>query len=190
MNLKLFREVIKMRRSALGDRFKGFYALFLLGQSAIPSLALACTCIWSGPFLKVAPSTALIVRAKVIDYYGESRGISLAMDVEVIEVLSGSNDLRQIRIWGDNGSQCRPYVSAFPEGTEWIFAVSPSKNERESGGFALSACGEYWVKVENSMITGRIAGSNFPRADQKPDQMELEVFKGALSQAISAKLDG
>src|SRR5688572_19580500 len=103
-----------------------------------PVDASACSCTWSGPLLTVGPRTELIVRAKVLSYHAS------AMDVEVIEMLKGVSNSRRIRIWGDNGAQCRPYVSRFPIGTEWILAVSPNLEPESApaGDYAISVCGE------------------------------------------------
>lgn len=74
-------------------------------------------------------------------HFDRSRGVDRAMEVEVFEVLKGSARGRRLRIWGDDGAQCRPYVSGFTVGTEWIFAV----NRLRGGDYVISVCGEYWA---------------------------------------------
>jgi hypothetical protein len=45
------------------------------------------------------------------------------MNVQVLEVIGGACNAPTLRVWGDSGALCRPYVNAFPAGTEWTFAV-------------------------------------------------------------------
>ncbi len=116
------------------------------------------------PFLTVAPRAETIIRATVVNYHGKSRGVDLSMDVDVLEVLKGVVASKRIRIWGDNGSQCRPYVSGFPVGTEWVFAISRLRQVGSTpADFFVNGCGEYWAKVESSAVLGRLTSPS-PRA--------------------------
>lgn len=121
--------------------------LALLVTLLAPGVALACSCMWSGPFTKVALGTDLVVLAEVRSYHRHS------MDVAVVEVLKGGEDRREIRVWGDSGALCRPYVTAFPRGTRWIFAL---KREPGTRDYIISVCGEYWLEVRGDQAVGRI----------------------------------
>jgi hypothetical protein len=77
------------------------------------------------------------------------------MEVEVSEALKGDPKGANVRIWGDTGILCRPYVTAFPVGTEWVFAVH-SNPEKAEGGYVISACGEYAVRVQKDSVTGKL----------------------------------
>ena len=112
-----------------------------------PADLLACTCVPAGPFLSVSARETLIVRGTVARYVGHG------MDVDVRETLKGQPGAATVRIWGDTGLLCRPYVSQFPIGTEWVFAVRPSV-ERGESGYAISACGEYAMRVEKDRVSG------------------------------------
>jgi hypothetical protein len=122
----------------------------LLAALAAPGAALACRCIWAGPFTKVALATDLVVLADVRSY--ERHG----MDVAVIEVLKGEEVRRTIRVWGDDGALCRPYVATFPRGTRWILAL---ERERETGSsdYAISGCGAFWLSVRSDQAVGRVS---------------------------------
>jgi hypothetical protein len=134
---------------------------------ALPNGAAACSCVWGGPFSKVALHKEVIVLGEVSSYYKNS------MDVQVIEVIKGKEKRGTIRIWGDNGALCRPYVSLFPIGTTWLLALSalPAKTVGEqlrlgseegfisspdNKEYALSVCGEFWLKVRRQEAVGRI----------------------------------
>ena len=58
--------------------------LVLLAILGLPKPAFACSCMWAGPFSKVAPGKELIVLGEVMDHYKNS------MDVRVIEVPQGN----------------------------------------------------------------------------------------------------
>lgn len=126
---------------------RGFGLLALLVTLLAPGVALACSCMWNGPFTKVALGTDLVVLAEVRSYHRHS------MDVAVVEVLKGGEDRREIRVWGDSGALCRPYVTAFPRGTRWIFAL---KREPGTRDYIISVCGEYWLEVRGDQAVGRI----------------------------------
>jgi hypothetical protein len=123
--------------------------LAILAIALVPGVALACTCAWVGPFTKMALGTDLVVLGEVRAY--DRHG----MDVTVFEVLRGRDPRRTIRVWGDTGALCRPYVTSFPIGTRWIFAVRRSRTPSESG-YAISFCGEHWLEVRGDQAVGRI----------------------------------
>jgi len=148
-----------------------FWGVFQLGVEAS-----ACSCNWNGPFRKVAPQSEVVIRGTVTGYHGEQRGVPLAMDVEVLEIIKGNTNQRRVRIWGDNGWLCRPSVTHFPVGTEWILALNGpgSKPGATPGYYAMSICGQFWLKV----IDGRVIG-NFDNAQdwQASQELSLEEFR-------------
>jgi hypothetical protein len=144
----------------------------------LPGVASACSCLWAGGFLTVAPNAEIIVRARVVDYHGRNRKVDLAMDVEVAEVLKGGSVPARVRVWGDSGALCRPYVSAFPRGTEWIFAIRPLSGSREpdahrGGDFYIPGCGAYWLEVKGDRVRGHIRGGapGPPQEDEPLDSI-------------------
>jgi len=137
--------------------------------------AQACSCGWGGPFLTVAPKAPIIIRGVVQSYQGEGRGIKLGMDIKVLEVLKGRLAEPITRVWGSNGAQCRPYVSLFPVGTEWIFALNGpgSKPGMNNTGYAISDCGRYWLQVQKGEVVGNIDDAANIDAVQKRPLSEL-----------------
>jgi hypothetical protein len=134
---------------SLSRLYLGILAI-LVAAFAEPGVALACRCVWAGPFTKVALATELVVLADVKSY--ERHG----MDVAVIEVLKGKEDRRTIRVWGDDGALCRPYVATFPRGTRWILAL---QREPGSGDYAISGCGAFWLAVKGDQVVGRVTAT-------------------------------
>jgi len=96
-----------------------------------------------------------------------------SMDVRVIEVLKGTEEGKTIRIWGDTGALCRPYVSHFPVGTTWFFAVQKTTGEQASSlwerlfpsahksDFAISICGDFWLEVRDGRAVGRVTVEHY-----------------------------
>jgi hypothetical protein len=76
------------------------------------------------------------------------------MEVEVREVFKGAAQPVKIRIWGDTGALCRPYVTQFPIGTEWVFAVSKENPSKSASDYAISVCGDFWIRTEKDSVTG------------------------------------
>ncbi|HEU5311174.1 MAG TPA: hypothetical protein VFV24_06945 [Candidatus Eisenbacteria bacterium] len=136
---------------------KTFLALALV-FSFLPSHASGCSCAWAGPFLRVSEQTDLIIRGTVVEYHRRVGDIWHAMDVHVEEVLRGRVTTKKIRIWGDNGIMCRPYVTQFPRNTEWIFAIHKNKVESKND-YVISGCGEYFLRVEDGVVTGAVTDS-------------------------------
>jgi len=141
------------------------FFLLLLALAVRPESVLACSCLDSGPFSKVAPGADLVVVGEVVSHHENS------MQVEVVQVLKGEETRKRLTFWGDNGMQCRPYVSQFPEKTRWVFAVSLHKGAQgdlsnlekplpewaaKPPFYVISVCGSYWLEVRGEDAYGRI----------------------------------
>ena len=68
------------------------------------------------------------------------------MSVEVDGVLQGRLTSAKLRVEGDDGHLCRPYVSRFPVGTRWVFALNRLRDDSQD--YYVSVCGFYAQKVE------------------------------------------
>jgi hypothetical protein len=149
-----------------------YISAILIGLSVLllaPS-AHACSCGSDGSSLvQLAKKSQLVIRGKVLNYnwyqydlqgqrYKDEQkreGRPLSMTVEVQEIYKGKPKSRQVVVWGDNGMMCRPYVTQFPIGTEWVFALSPDSRSQK-GEIAISVCGEYALQVQdNRVLMGR-----------------------------------
>jgi hypothetical protein len=87
--------------------------------------AFACDCNYQGPFLKMAEQTNFVALVKVEKYltFREVDKMPLSMEVEIIEIYKGKENRKRIKLWGDNGIQCRPYLSTFKEGQYYVVAL-------------------------------------------------------------------
>jgi len=132
----------------------GLCAALLVYLAAAPMLASACSCAWRGPFLTVAPGAPLVVRGRVLRHHP---GPGPAMDVLVLETLTGGLLDSGLRVQMGDGMQCRPDMAGFPAGSEWVLALN-GPGAKPGDGLALSHCGEYWVRVEGDEAVGRLEG--------------------------------
>jgi hypothetical protein len=176
----------------------------LIGLSILllaPS-ARSCSCVSNGSSLvQLAKKSELVIRGKVLKYNWDRynlegqrskdrqkrKGTALSMTVEVQEVYKGKIKSRQVVVWGDNGMICRPYVTQFPIGTEWVFALSPDSWTKK-GEVAISVCGEYALQVQNNRVLmgrERVSGSIMDpvitgTAKAKPEVVSLPELRKRL----------
>lgn len=126
-----------------------------MGFSMNPSPTCPCSCNWRGPFLSVVKDAPLVILGRVLRHHP---GQKPSMDVLVLETLSGGLlDSGMVVQMGD-GMQCRPSLDSFPPRSEWILALN-GPGSKPGNGFALSHCGEYWVRIEGKDIVGSIDGT-------------------------------
>src|SRR6185503_18031891 len=124
------------------------------------STAEACRCDLNGASFEHLAKNATLVVQGIVDSQASPKG---SIQVSVSRVLKGSLDraAEPIRVWGDDGKLCRPYVSTFPPGTEWVFVLDNRSFHgfpRQPGprDYSLSICGAYWLRVEGNRVSGRI----------------------------------
>jgi hypothetical protein len=99
--------------------------------------ALGCSCASNNtPFTTFAKSSDLVLRGKVLELgsYAPGRrsdsypnGLPMTMTLAVQEIYKGKLNSKQIKIQGGEGLSCRPYLSEFSTGTEWVLAISTIK---------------------------------------------------------------
>jgi hypothetical protein len=120
----------------------------------------ACDCGSNGEFLKVAPKSQLVALVKVKKYltfkkiYDEQTPMS--MEVEVISIYKGKEKRKILKIWGDNGNLCRPYLSQFKTGEYYIIAFTKGSDgtqghvhdDERITDYTISICGNYWLRVD------------------------------------------
>ena len=147
--------------------------------------AYACSCAFSErSFIQLTQRSELVIRGKVLDYNWnkgdtEHKIRPNAMIVEVKEVYKGAIKPVQLIVWGDNGMQCRPYVTQFPVGTEWILSLSKD-SWAKTRELAISGCGEYWLQVKDGDVVGKVRDGRFKA---KPEVMSLPNFRKLLRAA-------
>lgn len=147
-----------------------------------PSFSNACSCVWKGAFLTAAQDAPLVVIGKILRHHP---GKSPTMDVLVLETLKGGILDSGMTIRMGDGMYCRPAIDVFPIGTTWILAIN-GLGAKPGSGWAISHCGEYWLKVENDDVVGSIDGDM-----KQSKRMPMGEFKNRfIYPKFSDKLSG
>lgn len=156
-------------------------ALIASGTEAPP--AGACSCRWLGPFVTVARQSPVILRGVVQRQGGTSRVGPRWMELEVEEVFKGGRGEKRVIVFGGDGMLCRPEVSRFPVGSQWVLALDgPGSKPGVEGGHALSACGTSWLEVAD----GEVAGNVDDELDETTVQrVSLADFRARLARALA-----
>jgi hypothetical protein len=107
----------------------------------------ACSCEWSGNFLKIANNSELVIKGKIIEhnyhtengkrfkdydkYFAETLknefdpyyGTGESIKVEIIEIIKGKEKRKIIEIFDTDGADCRASIREFETGKTYIFAT-------------------------------------------------------------------
>jgi hypothetical protein len=152
-----------------------------------------CSCSYAGNFLKISKHVDIVVIIKVTDYkdYFVLTGASpndinqpQSATFEIVEILKGQENRKEIKVFGDNGFLCRPYINKFQKGKYYIVGLYKCQNiERENGiketvdDYQISSCGDYWVDYspDNKTVKG------FINKKKKPTIMTLEKIKSVIA---------
>jgi len=123
--------------------------LILILTIYAPITTIACSCDWLGDFFEATKKSNpdLIVKAKIISKITDDDGFQMKMKVEIVKTLKGQSSTNTISIWGDQGADCRPYISGFEIGDVYYFAIHEYENEYE-----LINCGEHFLKVVDDFV--------------------------------------
>ncbi|WP_104734378.1 hypothetical protein [Hanstruepera ponticola] len=127
----------------------------LILMFSIQSFACSCECNWDCRFGAVSDNQEFVALIKVIEYtdYLEHRNekFPYSITVEIIKKYKGSESRKRIKIWGDNGMLCRPYIEEFKVGKYYL--IAPSKIEYDSepeqkNDYDLFSCHTDYLEVD------------------------------------------
>lgn len=150
-----------------------FFFLFVLKLNACE-----CECKGDCSFSVIANNQDFVALVKVIsfdnyldykisDYEGK---MPYSMTVEIIKKYKGSENRKTIKIWGDNGALCRPYISNFKVGEVYLIApekISSSKNVNKVENpedYTFFICWTDYLKVD--LKTNKAMG-NYSKKSKK-----------------------
>lgn len=168
---------------------------FLVIFTTFQSVAHACDCDDGGGFFTVSPTVDLVVQARVLrhtDLRTHNDGLPAyptTMELEVVRVFKGRETSQIIRVFGDRGADCLEYVSHFPVGSTWFFALHNAENSRFDGrgaaanSYSISSCGTYAVRESGNNVTGHIHHSS--SSQSSIDTVTLPSFITQLAARLS-----
>ncbi|MBZ0246361.1 MAG: hypothetical protein K8H85_10465 [Cyclobacteriaceae bacterium] len=168
--------------------------LLTIGAILIWTAGQSCSCNYMGNFLKVKDNVEVIAIIKVNKYndYFPLTGAAppdtinqpLSATFEIVEILKGQEKRETIKVFGDHGADCRPYINTFEidkyyvvglikcVDTERRFGIRETKDD-----YQVIVCGEYWLDYNPSsgMVTGLIKDKK-----KRKISLRLDDFKNLL----------
>lgn len=115
--------------------------LFLL---IVSNKTFACSCTFAGPFLEVAPNSALIVIGRVESINGH------IAEITIQETIKGKAS-GKIKMYGDRGDTCLESLRSLKVGQVYAFALASNK-----GTHSLPGCGRHYVEINGDVVSGMI----------------------------------
>lgn len=164
---------------------KRFSFIVFLALIFSSDIGFACSCSWKGPFMTVARDAVIVVKGKIIRH---NPGTKPSIDIHVNEVLSGAMLDSGMRILTGDGMHCRPDMSLFPPGTEWIIALN-GPGAKAGNELAISHCGEYWLRVEGDEAVGSIYGKQGETGRVKLDSIRTFFRYPLFRQQLRGKVE-
>jgi hypothetical protein len=168
---------------------KTFILLIVLLIFSLVKNNYACSCEWFGPFLQVAKGADLVALVKIKSFSSYSRDIPMSMDIEIIELIKGEDTRKTVKVWGDTGILCRPYLTIFQSDSIWVLSLFNSIGEgqfrhpdEKEGDYNISGCGEYWLTVKNDTVIGLIEDVDY---DDPQQYMSLSSFLVSAKQILT-----
>ena len=128
--------------------------------STISTYACDCECPDDCSFNVISNTHNFVALVKVISYddyleheiIGYDDRMPYSMTVEIIKKYKGSESKKTIKIWGDNGMLCRPYIVHFKIGEFYLIAprmLGDYKMEIESpNDYDFFSCSTDFLKVD------------------------------------------
>ncbi|SFU66991.1 hypothetical protein SAMN05216480_11284 [Pustulibacterium marinum] len=128
--------------------------------STFQVFACDCECTGDCSFSSISNNSEFVALIKVISYddylddeiMGYEGKMPYSMTVEIIKKYKGKETRNTIKIWGDNGAKCRPYISNFKIGEHYLIApnllrVYKLKGEK-SIDYDFFSCNTDYLKVD------------------------------------------
>ena len=153
----------------------------------IQSFACSCRCSGDCSFSIISDQQNFVALVKVIEYsefldgeyYGYDGKMPYSMTVEVVKKYKGTESRKRIKIWGDNGALCRPYISNFEVGKYYLIAPSIIHDSSETGNandYDLFSCWTDYLEVDYEK---QIAYGEYSRWQKK---ISLEQIRRKLEE--------
>lgn len=147
--------------------------IFFLFLSVSTNLyACSCECRGDCTFSKVSKANDFVALIKVIEYSDyldweteDGKKMPYSITVEIVKKYKGKENRKRIKIWGDNGILCRPYINEFEIGQHYLIApnrINDNSKTGNSGDYDLFVCNVDYltVNIDQNMVIGDYSKRN------------------------------
>ena len=149
------------------------------------SFACDCQCDGDCSFSGVVNAMEFIALVKVIEYsdfldeeiMGYDGKMPFSMTVEIIKKYRGAKSRKRIKIWGDDGAQCRPYIAEFEIGKYYLIAPTLIKENSELGkkdDYDFFSCWTDYLTVDYDK------GIAYGEYSKRKNKITLKEFEGVI----------
>ncbi|MBQ4805220.1 hypothetical protein J8L88_20330 [Aquimarina sp. MMG015] len=146
--------------------------------------ACSCTFAWNDSFSRTIKNSEFVALVKIIsfdkyldeDILGHNGKMPYSMTVEIIKKYKGNEQRKKIKILGDNGMLCRPYLSNFKINSYYL--VSPNALDNSANTeYDFFSCRTEYLNVD---IDSNVALGNYSliRNQINLDKFENKVKNG------------
>ncbi|MDY7393852.1 hypothetical protein UMM65_01225 [Aureibaculum sp. 2210JD6-5] len=126
-------------------------------------MACSCSSAWNDSFSKTVNNSEFVALVKVIsfdeyldsDFMDFEEKMPYSMTVEIIKKYKGKESRKRIKIWGDNGILCRPYLTDFEINGYYLIAPNPL-DDSTAPEYDFFSCSTDYLKV--NMFTNMAYG--------------------------------
>lgn len=127
-----------------------------------------------------------MVLVKVISYdnylseeiMGHGGKMPQSMTVEIIKLYKGAETRKQIKIWGDNGGLCRPYIAQFTIGDYYLIAPGlidePRTTKESKTDYEFFSCSTDYLRLD---MKTKILHGQYMKGQ---DKITLDTFEKTM----------
>lgn len=127
----------------------------ILILSTFDLTACSCSRSWNDSFSKTVEASEFVALIKVIsfdsylerEFSDDEKKIPYSMNVEIIKKYKGEENRERIKIYGDNGMLCRPYLTDFEINGYYLIAPNPFDDSFNTE-YDFFACRTEYLKVD------------------------------------------
>ncbi|MDG2194249.1 MAG: hypothetical protein P8K77_05250 [Polaribacter sp.] len=150
------------------------------------SFACDCECEGDCSFSGVSSGMEFVALVKVVEYSdfldyeidGYDKKMPFSMTVEIVKKYKGIESRKRIKIWGDDGAQCRPYIADFEVGKYYLIAPTLIKENSElgkKGDYDFFSCWIDYLAVDYDN------GIAFGEYSKRKNKITLKEFEKTLN---------
>jgi len=154
-------------------------------------IACECECLGDCSFHKTVKNSSFVALVRVISYddyldndaddiIGHADRMPHSMTVEVIKKYRGTETRARIKIWGDNGALCRPYISNFKIGSYFLIAPSFIKKPNKSSNKESSTDYEFFSCSTDYLIVDMKKNIAYGKYSKQLNQIALDEFEKSI----------